>query len=158
MPGQILQMTTNARLGQVSLEYLILSAIFLSALAISASLLFDLRNKTENEINMISVSSAAGEISQAVGQVCALGGENARTITGLPEKFTLEYDKGSGMISVIAHNITAKSSVSCMVVIEESEYSGSVMVKAGERKLGEIEGKEEGTSPRAVAIIEHGLE
>ena len=73
-------MHSNLRKGQLSLEFLLIFAIFLSVLGVFLFSFSKVRSQTEYALEEILVSKLANDLSYSINSVCILGDGNVREI------------------------------------------------------------------------------
>jgi|GEM_PF-5116195 len=144
---------------QASLEYLLVLAIALAALAISLSVLYDAKIRFERQARASVAQAAAESIAGAANQICLLGGSNSRTVEGLPNLFWLGFEQkdatvegigigrgqrgGKGSLSLGFSDAKATMLVACGVELTGQEYSNSVYLKGSGGKVFIEQAKEE---------------
>ena len=128
--------------GQVSLEYMLVLAISLAALAFSVSALFGIKNSFEAQSRQILLSKSVERIAQAADEVCLLGGSNARTVDRLPASFSLAYlqdENQSNLLSMSMGNMTVSKRTKCAITLAQQDFSSSVFVENvdGQASIGQ---------------------
>ena len=73
-------MRSKFRSGQISLEFLLIFAIFLSVLGVFLFSFSKMRNQTESALEGVLLSKIANDISYGINSVCILGDGNAREV------------------------------------------------------------------------------
>jgi len=107
------------RKGQMSLEFLLIFAIFLSVLAIFLVSFSKTKNQTEHSLNKIIISKLENDFSYIINSICILGDGNVR-------EFSSDFLAGAllfcnkNIISISFQNITHSIEVNCDTVCASS--------------------------------------
>lgn len=81
---------------QVSLEYLVISAVALGLLSLSIMALSGIRDSAAGNMELLRFRSSAISLSNAINEVCALGSGNGREIA-LSAKLSITSEGGTGV-------------------------------------------------------------
>ncbi len=116
--------------GQVSLEYLILLAISLAAIALSATSLFSFSSQYKAQMEQAYAASVADQIKDAAWQVCTFGEGNSRTVEGLPAAFALAQDEISAKTAnVEIGGKNASFELPCEMDMQATNYSSTIKIE-----------------------------
>ena len=98
--------------GQLSLEFLLLFAIFLTALAILSIAAFNTNNSAKSTINSLLSQKALSDISNIANDLCVFGEGNRRQLhLSLVENVSLLVSDRN--ITIIYNNNTISRTVEC---------------------------------------------
>ncbi|NYZ74471.1 hypothetical protein H0O00_04980 [Candidatus Micrarchaeota archaeon] len=81
---------------QVSLEYLVLSAVALGLLSISVMALSEIKSSAASNAELLRFRSSAVSLANAMNEVCALGDGNGREVSLSTALSVTSEDVGSG--------------------------------------------------------------
>ena len=100
--------------GQLSLEFLLLFAIFLAALAMLAIAAFKTNNSAKSTVNGLLLQKALSDISNIANDICVLGEGNRRQLhLSLTEEVSL---LASGRnITIFYNNDTFSTTTTCEI-------------------------------------------
>jgi uncharacterized protein (UPF0333 family) len=113
--------------GQITLEYMLLSLVVLALLSISITALLNIKDNSDEAMNIVFFKSSARDIHNAVEAVCALGDGNSREVT---LKHEVEIDYMGGYLEYYADGMpsTLKYETKCDVYLAETSFRGKVTV------------------------------
>ena len=121
--------------GQISLEFLIVLAIFLAMLAVSITALVNVKDVGEAQMEEQRARMAAQEIANTINNICILGNGNSRSIeTGL-NNFTLEYLDTA--LRLTYEDISAAEEVLCP--FDDGEFSNKITISCCDEEKVMIE-------------------
>ena len=109
--------------GQVSLEYLLISAVALVMLSLSAAALLNIKEYSEESRELFKFRSSAIALANAADEVCSLGNGNQRTVV-LHSRMAVDWD---GAI-IISNKTSVIRDIPCEVMPEDG-LEGVVTVK-----------------------------
>ncbi len=110
--------------GQISLEYLLISAIALAMLSISAAALLEIKDYSEKNTEQFRFRSSANALANAIDEVCALGNGNSRVLT-LHSGISVDWEEG---VVTLSGQTSMARRCACEVVPEDS-LQGIVIVR-----------------------------
>jgi len=124
------------RKGQASLEYLLLSAIALALLMVSASALIGIRDMAVRGAAAASFHSNAGSLSSAASEVCALGDGNGREMDLAAEISIYSEKADEGWLVRFSGPGNESLVQPCRCEVEETQgFSGLVYVENEDGKI-----------------------
>ncbi|MEM4133603.1 MAG: class III signal peptide-containing protein [Candidatus Micrarchaeia archaeon] len=132
--GDLKSLDRNKK-GQLSIEFLLIFAIFLSILSLFLLNFIKVNNKFQIEINKILLSKYSNDLENSINSLCILGDGNERMIyLYFPEEVKISINKNEITLS---SNIENKSFFSkCNI-----DMSGDIAVKKGIIKIESKNGK-----------------
>ncbi len=116
--------------GQISFEYLLVSAVALFLLSISAASLINIKEFSDASIEKVRFKSSAEKLTNAIAEVCALGSGNKRTLF-ISSLLSVDYYDGAVQVM---NSSTITAPIACEV-ISETNLQGSVIVENNNGKI-----------------------
>ncbi|MEM3431409.1 MAG: class III signal peptide-containing protein [Candidatus Micrarchaeia archaeon] len=126
----------KGRKGQLSIEFLLIFAIFLSILSLFFVNFLKMKDRVQKDINEILLSKYLDDIENSINSICILGEGNERILSlNFPEETNLSLN---GRELILASTNINKSFVSkCNVDIDQ----GIITIKNGNIKIESKKGK-----------------
>ncbi|MCC7569723.1 class III signal peptide-containing protein [Candidatus Micrarchaeota archaeon] len=118
--------------GQVSLEMLIVFAVFLVVIAFSLSSLSTMMKRNVETYNKMEFKMVGGDIANAAENACILGHGNVRKVK-IPVEVDISYDYSNNEIVIEGENDIFARYIPCE--IEKTRIEGTVYVKNIQGKI-----------------------
>ncbi len=110
---------------QISLEFLIIFAIFLAMLVVSIISLVYIKDKGDTSLEEQKIKLAAQEIANTLNNVCILGNGNSRSLDIQLNNYSLEMPD-SQTLRLIYNNNSVAEKVLCE--FNEGTYSNTILI------------------------------
>ncbi len=113
--------------GQVTVEYMLLSLVVLALLSISLTALVNIKDNSDDAMNIVFFKSSARDLHNTIEAVCALGDGNSREVT---LKHEVEVRDMGSYLEYSADGMpdTLKYEKKCDVTLFGDLFSGKVSV------------------------------
>ncbi|MEM3592304.1 MAG: class III signal peptide-containing protein [Candidatus Micrarchaeia archaeon] len=132
--GDLKSFDRNKR-GQLSIEFLLIFAIFLSILSLFLINFIKINNKFQIEINKILLSKYSNDLENSINSLCILGDGNERILyLYFPEEVKISTNKNELILSSSIENKSFFSK--CNV-----DINGEIIIKKGFIKIESKNGK-----------------
>ena len=122
----------ESRKGQVSLEFLIVFALFLSLLIVAVAAMVNLKKHSDDSLADEKAILADNDISSTVNNICELGEGNSKTLDVGINNFNIEFDDANKVLFVEYTYMGKKHSVGvpvkCNVEADENPYDRNVRI------------------------------
>lgn len=120
--------------GQLSLEFLLVFAIFLALLLVSLSAISKIREVEEQQIAKRFANLMLADIANAVDEVCILGDGNSRNVRGEIGEFELEL-VGKRELELRVKGGSTRKSIMCDAELLNGSFSGGAFVENEKGKI-----------------------
>ena len=120
--------TFQTRKGQLSLEFLLIFAIFLSAISIFLFSFAKIKTQTEASLDQILTNKIGNDLAYAINSLCILGDGNKREIgSNLVSDLVLVCNQETIFVSSNGQNSTY--SVNCNAVCSNYSHKSSIKIE-----------------------------
>ncbi|MFH7835342.1 MAG: class III signal peptide-containing protein [Candidatus Aenigmatarchaeota archaeon] len=132
--GDLNSLDRNKR-GQLSIEFLLIFAIFLSILSLFLMNFIKINNKFQIEINKILLSKYSNDLENSINSLCILGDGNERILyLYFPEEVKISANKNE---LILSSNLENKSFFSKCTI----DITSEITIKKGFIKIESKNGK-----------------
>ncbi len=126
----------KSRKGQLSIEFLLIFAIFLSILSLFLMNFLKIKDRVQQDIREILFSKYSNDIENSINSICILGEGNERILSfNFPEN--VSFTSKNGELILTSKNINKSLVSKCTIDIDQ----GSISIKNGNIKIESKKGK-----------------
>ncbi len=113
--------------GQITLEYIVLTLVAVALLSISITALINIKDNSDNAMDIVFFKSSAKDLYNAIEEVCAMGDGNSREVFLRKEVIVANFGDYLEFSSSLSHiENTMKYESVCSV--DDASLQGNVIV------------------------------